>query len=258
MSITDETCFVVGNGESRKIFGNLDRLQGHGTIYGCNAIYRDWPNLCDKIFAMNPDMYNEVVAGKENKNFKADVLGLEQISDWNYIVESDPPYYMPDGLKIYRTWTGMKPFSNVIKSIDFSNSRGSGCSAVLHAAEQGFKNIFIIAFDILGAQQWEQDSGKSSRIQNNIYAGTVNYPDRKNMKAYLKYEWMFQLTQIARNFSKQHFYFINRKEYITDNHYLPYYVNHASNNFNAGIYAELNKFILDPSVLENKKLKWIL
>jgi hypothetical protein len=31
------------------------------------------------------------------------------------------------------------------------------------------------------------------------------------MKAYLKYEWMYQLTQITRRFPESHFYFINRR-----------------------------------------------
>jgi hypothetical protein len=32
-----------------------------------------------------------------------------------------------------------------------------------------------------------------------------------NMKAYLKYEWMYQLTQITRRFPESNFYFINRR-----------------------------------------------
>ena len=52
MSIANETCFVIGNGESRNIFGNLHALKNKGTIYGCNAIYRDYPDLCDKIFLL--------------------------------------------------------------------------------------------------------------------------------------------------------------------------------------------------------------
>jgi hypothetical protein len=33
--------FCIGNGESRKGF-DLESLRKHGTIYGCNAIYRDF------------------------------------------------------------------------------------------------------------------------------------------------------------------------------------------------------------------------
>lgn len=35
------TAFVLGNGVSRQIV-NLDQLQSHGKIYGCNALYREF------------------------------------------------------------------------------------------------------------------------------------------------------------------------------------------------------------------------
>ena len=244
MNITNETCFVIGNGESRKIFGSLERLAGKGTVYGCNAIYRDWPNLCSKIFAVNEEMYQEIIAAKSTENFSAEIVGPEQISDWNYRVEGDPSHPMPDGLKIYRIWQGGA--KGIIRSLDFTESRGSGCSAVLDAAESGYKNIFMIAFDILGAHQWEKEKSIMSRAQNNIYKNTRNYPDRMNMKAYLKYEWMYQLTQITRRFPESNFYFINRVEYIQQNQLLPHYMNYSKENFWGASYAELQKFLDNP------------
>ena len=47
-----DTAFIIGNGESRNIFP-IDNLKGHGVIYGCNAIYRDHPMLCDHIVAVS-------------------------------------------------------------------------------------------------------------------------------------------------------------------------------------------------------------
>ena len=41
-----DTAFVIGNGESRNIFP-IEHLKGKGIVYGCNAIYRDHPTLCD-------------------------------------------------------------------------------------------------------------------------------------------------------------------------------------------------------------------
>lgn len=35
------TAFVLGNGRSRQNL-NLDNLRKHGTVYGCNALYRQW------------------------------------------------------------------------------------------------------------------------------------------------------------------------------------------------------------------------
>jgi len=249
MSIIDQTCFVIGNGESRKIFGSLERLEGKGTIYGCNAIYRDWPNLCDKIFAVNQEMYDEVIEAKKQQNFSAEIIGPQQISNWNYLVEGDDPEPIPKGLKIYRFWRGGGGRNYEIKTLDFTQSRGSGASAVLDAAEYGYKNIFLIAFDILGARQWENsgpDELVMSRKQNNIYKNTRNYPDRMNMKAYLKYEWMYQLTQITRQFPESNFYFINRREYITKNAFLPHYMNYSKKKFYGASYAELQKFIDNP------------
>ena len=54
-----DTAFIIGNGESRTIFPIKD-LKNKGIIYGCNAIYRDWPELCDHIVAVNQPMYEEL------------------------------------------------------------------------------------------------------------------------------------------------------------------------------------------------------
>ena len=246
MAIKDETCFVIGNGESRNIFGSLERLKHKGTRYGCNAIYRDWPNLCDKIFAVNQPMYDEIIESRKSTPFSAELVGPEDISEWNYMVDGDPTKPMPEGLRIYRTWVGGDAKRNTWRTLDLAKARGSGVSAVLDAAEKGYKHIFMIAFDILGAQQWSQKDGMPSRKQNNIYKNTSNYPERMNMKAYLKYEWMYQLTQITRQFPKSNFYLINRKEYIKGNALLPHYIKYSRKNFYGSHYAELQKFIEKP------------
>jgi len=54
-----DTAFIIGNGESRNIFP-IQELKDKGVIYGCNAIYRDYPDLCDHIVAVNDPMYNEL------------------------------------------------------------------------------------------------------------------------------------------------------------------------------------------------------
>ena len=234
-----DTAFVIGNGESRNIFP-IDYLISKGVIYGCNAIYRDHPMLCDHIVAVNPPMYEELAQwhnhGKESPN----IHGPDDISSWNYICDGDGEMDVPEGLKIYRTWRGgdIKKGGR-IKTNDFSRARGSGCSAVLMAAESGIKNIVIMAFDIMGAQQWEMET--PSRIQNNIYKNSINYPDRASMKAYLKYEWMYQLRQTFRKFPSTNFHFINRKEYVEGNPFLRWYFDQP--NIKCGIYADLQRWI---------------
>ena len=234
-----DTAFIIGNGESRNIYP-IEKLKEHGVIYGCNAIYRDHPMLCDHIVAVNPPMYEELAKGHNRGKESPRIHGLDDISEWNYICEGDSEHDVPAGLKIYRVWRGgdIKK-GGKIKTNDFSKARGSGCSAVLLAAESGIKNIVIMAFDIMGAQQWEMET--PSRIQNNIYKDTVNYPGRESMKAYLKYEWMYQLRQIFRKFPKTNFYFINRKEYLEGNPFLRWYFDQP--NIKCGIYADLQRWI---------------
>ena len=234
-----DTAFIIGNGESRNIFP-IDTLKGHGIIYGCNAIYRDHPMLCDHIVAVNPPMYEELAKWHNNGKESPTIHGPDDISDWNYIMDGDKEMDTPRNLKIYRIWRGgdIKK-SNPIRTIDFSQNRGSGMSAVLMAAESGIKNIVVLAFDILGARQWEQET--PSRIQNNIYKNTHNYPSRMSMKAYLKYEWMYQLRQILRRHPNTNFHFINRREYITGNQFLEGYFDQS--NIKCGIYADLQRWI---------------
>ena len=68
-----DTAFIIGNGESRNIFPIKD-LKGKGIIYGCNAIYRDYPSLCDYIISVNPLMYEELKKwyNKTKPNLKVD------------------------------------------------------------------------------------------------------------------------------------------------------------------------------------------
>ena len=234
-----DTAFIIGNGESRNIFP-IEKLKGKGVIYGCNAIYRDHPMLCDHIVAVNPPMYEELAKWHNNGKESPKIHGPADISKWNFICEGDHIHDVPQGLKIYRVWRGGDVKKGKIKTNDFSKARGSGCSAVLLAAESGVKNIIIMAFDIMGARQWEMDT--PSRIQNNIYKNSINYPDRASMKAYLKYEWMYQLRQTFRKFPNTNFHFINRREYLEENPFLRWYFDQP--NIKCGIYAALQRWII--------------
>lgn len=239
-----EKAYVIGNGESRLIYP-IQNLKGKGFIYGCNAIYRDHPDLCDRIVAVNESMYREIAQSKlQGKlNEKTELIGIDAISDWNYVLDDEPADVIPNKLPLYRLWTSINKKTGKVKHKDFSQHRGSGCSAVLHAAENGFKDIFLIGFDILGARQWEQDGDDLSNIQNNVYKNTANYDERDSMKSYLKFEWLFHLTQIFRKFPNTNFYYINRKEYLQSNNLLKKYFVHAPKNIKFGIYADLQRVI---------------
>mgnify|MGYP005697974337 CR=1 FL=1 len=49
--------FCIGNGESRIGF-DLEKLRSHGTIYGCNALYRDF--MPDVIVAVDYGIMHEI------------------------------------------------------------------------------------------------------------------------------------------------------------------------------------------------------
>ena len=233
-----DTAFIIGNGESRNIFPIQD-LKNKGIIYGCNAIFRDRPNLCNHIIAADKDMFAELKQWYDKTNPNLKIYGPNDLSKWNYICNNDKESDIPEGLKIYRIWRGGDIKKGTIRTIDFSQQRGSGMSALLLAAESGIKNIIILAYDILGARQWEMDS--PSREQNNMYKNTLNYSYRMSMKAYLKYEWMYQLRQIIRQFPNTNFHFINRREYIEGNHFLRHYFDQP--NIKVGIYADLRRWV---------------
>lgn len=249
-----DTAFIIGNGESRLMYP-IKQLKGQGTIYGCNAIYRDYPDLCEHIVASDTAMHHELVEAKKlNKLSSSTILiGPDQLPTWNYILPSDKESDHPPDNSFYRFWIGGDHKTGHIKRRDFSENKGSGCSAVLHAAEAGYRNILLIGFDIIGARQWELNTTTISREQNNVYKNTQNYPDRRSMKAYLKYEWFYQLTQIFRRFRDVNFYYINRQEYLDSNPLLSVYFSHAYGNIKAGIYADLQRWI------EGKKesIRWI-
>ena len=125
-----DTAFIIGNGESRNIFP-IEELKGHGQVWGCNAIYRDHPLLCDHIVAVNPPMYKELKAWHNNGKESARIHGPEDIVDWNYIIPGDDPTDIPKGLKLYRIWRGGDiKRSTKIRTLDFTENRGSGCSAI--------------------------------------------------------------------------------------------------------------------------------
>ena len=49
--------FCIGNGESRQGF-DLEKLRKHGTIYGCNALYRDF--MPDVLTAVDHGIMHEI------------------------------------------------------------------------------------------------------------------------------------------------------------------------------------------------------
>ncbi len=239
-----DTAIVIGNGESRLIYP-IQSLRGHAHVYGCNAIFRTNPTLCDTIVSVDHGMHREMMQSQLEKKIPetTKLIGPAQLPDWDYILPQDSKDFCPQGLDFYRFYVGRDAITNGFKLRDLSRARGSGCCAVLRAAESNHRHVLLLGFDLLGSRQWEMQGEELSRSQNNVYRDSPGYPQRESMKGYLKYEWLYQLTQIFRKYPNINFYFINRREYVECNPLLPKYFSLAPGNVKAGIYANLKKYM---------------
>lgn len=110
--------FVLGNGRSR-LNVNLENLKKHGTVYGCNALYREYnPNY---LIAVDPKMISEICRSKY------------QLSNQVW-TNPNSRFSMFDGLNY------------------FKNPRGwsSGPTALLKSCMDGHTEIYILGFDYHG------------------------------------------------------------------------------------------------------------
>jgi hypothetical protein len=114
----NDVAFVLGNGTSRAKL-NLENLKTNATIYGCNALYREFEP--DYLVAVDVKMVNEIVAtGYHNT---------------------------------HPVWTNPNKGISTKTNINFfSPHKGwsSGPTALWFASQSGYKNIYIAGFDYQG------------------------------------------------------------------------------------------------------------
>ena len=135
--------FCIGNGESRKELP-LQMLKGHGKIYGCNAIYRDYPDLLDTLVAVDNgimheiyhsnypmkvpcyfrnwsklpvQMYDQVVAGF------CDHQELESLKDYDIIKQNEQ--YKKDAKEFVVHGTTLSGVVSIIKNVKKQNPRAT-------------------------------------------------------------------------------------------------------------------------------------
>lgn len=110
--------FVLGNGTSRKPIA-LPKLKPHGTIYACNAVYRDFDP--DYLIAVDTKMILEIARNQWQNNGKV--------------------------------WTNYNRVYDKIPNLNyFQPSKGwsSGPTALDLATTHGHKEIYILGFDYTG------------------------------------------------------------------------------------------------------------
>lgn len=117
-SLPNNIAFVLGNGQSRLNI-NHRKLKDKGTIYGCNALYREFEP--DHLIAVDVKMVNEIIA-----------------SGYHHT---------------HSVWTNPNRGINATTGINyFSPHKGwsSGPTALHFASTQGHKTIYILGFDYQG------------------------------------------------------------------------------------------------------------
>ena len=130
------TAFIIGNGTSRKGF-DLTRLKPYGTVFGCNALYRDFPDYSLPDFLVSID--DGIITEIEHSDFPSK----------RFIVPPIDERWEPSECNIGR------PRSN------------AGMNAMREAIKMGYDQLICLGFDFL-----IQDD---KQLLSNMYDGTQNY-----------------------------------------------------------------------------------
>lgn len=150
--------FVIGNGRSR-LGLDLNSLKSAGKTFGCNALYRDFSP--DVLIATDRGITNEI-----------------ELSGY------------PEQHEFFTRTPGHPSSKSIIKNRGYS----SGPIAVTYAAMEGYENIYLIGFDLVGIKN----------KHNNMYSSTENYKS-VNSEATYHGNWVDQILSIAREFDTQKF-----------------------------------------------------
>ena len=157
--------FVLGNGISRNQIP-LEPLRKFGTIYACNAVYREFKP--DYLIAVDTKMVNEIVQFRYHKEGQV----------WtNYN-------------KSYEKYNGLNYFEP-------SKGWSSGPTALDFASSHGHKTIYILGFDYQGI-------GPENKRVNNLYSGSPNYKREHDTATYYG-NWLRQTTTVFQKNSEKRY-----------------------------------------------------
>lgn len=176
---TRKVAFVLGNGTSRASI-NPAELVEHGTIYGCNALYRSFAP--DYLVAVDTKMIREI---------------------------TDAGYHLKN-----QVWTNSNRYTKDIYGLNLFNPNlgwSSGPTALNFASHNGAERIYILGFDYQGL-------GRKNELVNNIYSGTENYKNVNDRATYFG-NWQRQTSMvIKRNPRKRYIRVVETEDYfVPDN-----------------------------------------
>jgi hypothetical protein len=170
------TAFVLGNGTSRLAI-DPNELKKIGSIYACNAIYRDFTP--DYLIAVDYKMVVELV---ENKVYET----TEIWSNYN------TRYHKYDCINYFEQSKGWS----------------SGPTALWLASTHYYEEIYILGFDYHGIEN-------NTKV-NNVYAGTKNYKKLSDPPTYFG-NWLNQTEKTMQFFSNVKYYrVVNTGQYCPE------------------------------------------
>lgn len=167
--------FVLGNGVSRLNI-DPDELKLLGSIYACNACYRDF--IPDYLIAVDSRMVIELI---ENNVQKLTEIWTNHSS--RYIKFNGIKYFNPS-----KGWS-------------------SGPTALWLASAHKHSEIFILGFDYQGIE--------NNTKFNNVYAGTKNYKKTHEPPTYYG-NWLNQTEQVMKSFPDVKYYRVNNSNFVPD------------------------------------------
>ena len=160
--------FVLGNGRSRLAI-NPNELKKLGTVYACNAAYRDFTP--DFLVSVDVKMVLELAEKRVQYttnvwcNYKKE---FEKLQGFNYF---DP-----------------------------STGWSSGPSALFLASKHGYKEIYILGFDFQGLENHTK--------VNNVYTDTPNYKTSNEMPTFYG-NWLHQTEKVIKDNPDTKYFRIN-------------------------------------------------
>jgi hypothetical protein len=154
----EKISFVLGNGTSRKSI-ILTNLKESGTVYGCNALYREF--CPDHLISVDTKMIKEII---------------------------DSKYHLSNSV-----WSNYNSFTSTVEGLRLLNPGlgwSSGPTALHLASLETPDTVYILGFDYQG-------TGQSNSYFNNVYADTKNYK-KSSDRATFHGNWANQTANIIR------------------------------------------------------------
>lgn len=157
---------MLGNGTSRSGI-DLSKLKNYGTVYGCNALYREFSP--DHLIAVDSKMILEIIdTGYHFKNL---------------------------------VWSNPNQTTKKIPNLNLMTPHlgwSSGPTALYLASLHAHDEIYILGFDYVGL-------GASTELVNNLYADTKNYKKLNDRATYYG-NWLRQTATCVNQNQKVKYY----------------------------------------------------